>query len=231
MNRDDTTVLEEHPGLTRRQRDLLWALAKSIQKNGYPPSIRELGAVAGLRSTATVYNHLHQLERKGYIRRSANSPRAIEVLHLPDVTRPTSDPAATDPQASPFQPGLGEATLDVRILGRITAGLPMLAQEDPSTGSVHVPVTQSGATFALRVRGDSMMGAGIQDGDYVLVRAQESADSGDIVVALLGEEATVKRLRQTPDGPLLVAENPSYAPLSAREAHILGRVEGIYHPV
>lgn len=229
MNTDDDAVSQEWPELTRRQHDLLWALARSIQKNGYPPSIRELGAVAGLHSTATVYNHLHQLERKGYIRRSPHSPRAIEVLRLPDMPGRKPVQETTAPRSTPGS--IGEEALDVRILGRITAGLPVLAQEEPGNGAVQIPAARAASTFALRVVGDSMIGAGIREGDYVLVRAQDSAESGDIVVALLGEEATVKRLRQTPEGPMLVAENPRYAALPAHEAKILGRVEGIYRPV
>ncbi len=227
------TAVTELPPLTRRQRDLLWALASSIQKNGYPPSIRELGTAAGLHSTATVYNHLHQLERKRYIRRFAHSPRAIEVLYLPPAFEGNVTTAEGDSlnKGRVSWPAVGEPTLDVHILGRIKAGLPVLAQEEAGRGSVGIPETRAGATFALRVEGDSMIGADIRDGDYVLVRAQETADSGDIVVALLGEEATVKRLRRTADGPMLVPENPDYAPLSAREAQILGRVEGIYRPV
>jgi len=227
MNDDAQAAVETgRAHLTPRQRDLLWALARSIQRNGYPPSIRELGSVLGMRSTATVYNHLHQLERKGYIRRSPNSPRAIEVLQLPDPDAVRKPDVGTPQTSDPL-----EATLDVRVLGRITAGMPILAQEDAAAGSLSVPASRAGATFALRVQGDSMEGAGIHDGDYVLVRAQDTAEHGAIVVALIGDEATVKRLRDTPDGPVLAPENPKYRSIPAREARILGRVLAIYRPL
>jgi repressor LexA len=199
-------------GLTPRQRDILTALEEGIARTGYAPSVRELCSALGLRSTATVHQHLHQLERHGYIRRSAHHARAIEFLV------PRRDL------------GLG-AVAGVRVLGRVPAGSPLLATEE-FEGSVTVPDgAVSARSFALRVRGDSMVGAGIRDGDFVVVEAGEDAPSGAVVVALLGEEATVKRLRLRPDGPWLEAENPAYPPIPAREARVIGQVVGIYRSV
>lgn len=197
------------PGdLTARQRDILAALEAGIAKTGFVPSVRELGVAVGLRSSASVHGHLHQLERRGYIRRSMHRARAIEVL---------------TPQASQ-----GEPVSRAPVVGRVPAGPPQLALEE-AAGDLALPAADVGArTFALRVRGDSMVGAGIEDGDYVVVEASEDADDGDIVVALLGDEATVKRLSLARDGPWLRAENPAYPPLPAHEARILGRVSGIY---
>jgi len=194
--------------LTPRQRDLLEALEEGIARNGFVPSVRELGQALGLKSTATVHNHLHQLERRGYIRRNMHQARAIEVLapRLRDAHTVTATP----------------------VVGRVPAGPPSLAQEEV-LGSLALPMgAAADRTFALRVRGDSMVGAGIEDGDYVIVERRDDAEAGAIVVALLGDEATVKRLSLDPDGPYLRAENPRYAPIPARDARIVGRVVGIY---
>jgi repressor LexA len=198
--------------LTPRQREILAALEEGIARTGYAPTVRELCTALGLRSTATVHQHLHQLEQRGYIRRSAHHARAIEFLV------PRRDP------------DLGRVAR-LRIIGRVPAGSPLLATEEVE-GSLPVPDDAvSERSFALRVRGDSMVGAGIEDGDYVIVAPADDAPSGSVVVALLGEDATVKRLRIRSDGPWLEAENPAYAPIPAREARILGQVVGIYRSV
>ena len=198
--------------LTPRQRDILAALEEGIARTGYAPTVRELCTALGLRSTATVHQHLHQLERRGYIRRPAHHARAIEFLV------PRRDP------------GLGRVA-HLRVIGGLPPGTPLLAAED-GEGSLAVPDDAvSDGSFALRVRGDSMVGAGIEDGDYVIVAPGEEAPSGSVVVALLGEEATVKRLRLRADGPWLEAENPKYPPIPAREARVLGQVVGIYRSV
>jgi repressor LexA len=198
-------------GLTPRQRELLAALEAAIARTGYAPSVRELCAALGLRSTATVHSHLRQLERAGRIRRASHQARAIEVLSRPLPER--------------------EGVRSVPVLGRVPAGAPLTAYEE-ADGALPVPdLVPERRLFALRVRGDSMVGAGILDGDYVLVEPREDVEPGSVVVALLGEEATVKRLTVRPDGPWLVAENPAYPPIGAREARILGRVVALYRPV
>lgn len=189
--------------LTRRQQDILSALTRALRERGYPPSVRELGDAAGLRSPATVHAHLRQLEEKGYIRRVPGQPRTVEV-----VVRSTG--------------------AEVPVIGRVAAGLPLLAVEE-RLGAV--PAALPGLpddVFGLEIRGDSMTGAGIQNGDMVLVHRQEDADDGDIVLALVEDEATVKRLFRTPEGPRLVAENPAYAPLMPNDLRILGKVVGLY---
>lgn len=197
--------------LTPRQRDILAALEEGVARTGYAPSVRELCDALGLRSTATVHQHLHQLERRGYIRRPAHRARAIEFLVA------ERDPATV----------LG-AVARVRVLGRVPAGSPLLATEELEESLAVPDQSLAERAFALRVRGDSMVGAGILDGDYVVVRGGEDAPNNSVVVALLGEEATVKRLRLRADGPWLEAENPAYPPIPAREARVLGRVMGIY---
>jgi repressor LexA len=190
--------------LTPRQHDILNALADAVRERGYPPSVRELGEAAGLHSPATVHAHLRQLEAKGYIRRVPGHPRALEV-RLPAGRRA------------------------VPVVGRVAAGPPLLAVEERA-GALP-PAVAEDASFALTVRGDSMIGAGIQDGDTVLVRRQDDADNGALVVALVDDEATVKRLRRTPDGPVLVAENPAYAPIAPDNLRILGVVVGLYRRI
>jgi repressor LexA len=211
---DDDGPLGSRPGLTPRQRQILAALQEAIEKNGYPPSIRELGRAVGLSSTATVYSHLHHLERKGYIRRAYRQSRSIEVVQ-----------AAGSAAGLPVRP--------VPVLGRVPAGEPRLAgapwEQEEGIPLPAPPAPQE--AFALRVRGDSMLGAGIQEGDYVVVAPNAPVEEGAIVVALLGEEATVKRLRRQGSEPWLVAENPAYPPIPAREARVLGRVVGVYRTV
>jgi repressor LexA len=186
--------------LTPRQRDILEALTRGLRERGYPPSIRELGEATGLSSPASVHAHLRKLQAKGYIRRVPGQSRALEIRV----------PAA------------------VPVMGRVAAGPPLLAVEE-MLGAV--PAQLPGVderVFALRVRGDSMIGAGIQDGDMVLVRPQEEAQDGDIVLALIGDEATVKRFERIPGGARLKAENPAYAPIETRDLRILGKVVGLY---
>jgi len=199
--------------LTDRQREVLEHIAASIRRSGIVPSVREIGSALGMRSPSTVHQHLMALERKGYIRRAGDRMRVLEVLDrsvLPD----------------------GEVA-HLPLVGRISAGLPLLAHENVEE-MIPVPRKMVGwqdECFLLTVRGDSMIGAGIFDGDLVIVHSQPAADSGDIVVALLGEEATVKRLVYERSRPRLIAENPAYAPIDD-EFEIIGKVVGLlrnYH--
>lgn len=179
---------------------ILQYLQDFLAENGYAPSVREIMQAVGLRSTASVQYHLTELQRCGQIHMDGNKKRAISL------------------------PGSAERTSYVPIVGVVTAGLPILAQENIEG---YLPWEQSEDCFALRVRGDSMVGAGILDGDTVIVRRQQTADDGEIVVALLGDEATVKRLYRRRGEVLLLPENPAYEPLDGREAYILGKVKGV----
>lgn len=196
--------------LTPRQARLLQCIEVTLAKHGYVPTLRELAQAMGVTSLQGIKDHLAALERKGYIRRSPGRRRAIELVQR------------TSPVAG-----------DIPILGRVAAGRPLLAVENQEGMlSLGPAFLGNGAHFALRVQGDSMTEAGIQDGDYVIVRQQNTADPGDIIVALLGEEATVKRLRKHGRAFYLEAANSAYAriPLthSAPAPQILGKVVGLY---
>jgi repressor LexA len=199
--------------LTAAQERLLRFIETTLQRRGYPPSLGEMAQAMGAAFRSGVQVHLRALERKGYIRRGVGQSRALEVLH-------------------PLLPASGT----VPILGRVAAGRPVLAVENyDGTLSLGPDLLGQGPHFALQVHGDSMLGVGIVEGDYVLVRQQDTAEVGEIVIALLGEDATVKRLRKR--GRLLVLEaaNPAYAPIPLTQStpppRILGKVVGVYHPL
>src|SRR5205814_2731522 len=166
--------------LTDRQRAVLEFISQSIERRGYPPTLREIGEYMGIRSTNGVNDHLRALERKGYLRREDMKSRALRVVDVNDRQAPAR---STD-----------DNIMDIRILGRVAAGLPLLAEENVvDTVRVDRMLVRGGReVFGLRVTGDSMIDAGILSGDYIFVKKQSTADRGDIVVALIGDEATVK---------------------------------------
>lgn len=200
-------------GLTPRQRRIVEFIERTIRERGYPPTVREIGEAVGLTSSSSVHAQLANLQRRGLLRKDPTKPRAM-VLEAPR------------PQGSV-----------VPLLGRIAAGAPTLAdQEVEEHLTVPVGFTGEGEHFALRVRGDSMVAAGILDGDIVVVRAQEDADDGDIVAVLLPgpaePEATVKRLRRREGRVWLVPENPAMEPFEMDpEGRILGRVVAVLRKV
>lgn len=182
-----------------KQQKILEFLNDFIDENGYPPTVREICAAVGLKSTATVSYHLAELNRLGKIQNNSGKRRAIS---LPDQQR----------------------TNRIPLVGVVSAGMPILAEENLD-GTV--PWDGDPSCFALRIQGDSMIGAGILDGDKVVVRPQPEAQNGEIVVALLGDEATCKRFRRDANGIWLLPENPDYQPIDGREATILGKVKGV----
>jgi repressor LexA len=196
--------------LTPRQERLLRTIEASFAQRGYAPTLQELAQAMGIASLQGVKDHLTALERKGYLRRVPGKRRAIEVVHH-----------------------LMAAEGTIPILGRVAAGRPLLAVEHrEGTLSLGSALLGGGTLFALQVQGDSMTGAGIASGDYVIVRQQDAADPGEIVVALLGDEVTVKWLRQKGRGFFLEAANAAYAsiPLTPHptSSRILGKVVGLY---
>ncbi|NLC76459.1 MAG: transcriptional repressor LexA [Clostridia bacterium] len=196
--------------LSPRQVEILQYIQRITREKGYPPSVREIGRAVGLSSSSTVHGHLAQLEEKGYIRRDPAKPRAIEILE-PD----SSTPSCT--------------MIPVPLLGRITAGEPILATENiEEVIPLPYPLVGHQDVFMLTVVGNSMIDAGIHDGDYVIVKQQSTAENGDIVAALLEDEATVKRFFKEKDYIRLQPENPQYAPIYTREVSILGKVIGLY---
>lgn len=202
--------------LTPRQREIFEYILKTTREKGYPPSVREIGKAVGLSSSSTVHGHLFHLEKKGYIRRDASKPRAIEILAA-DINE-MEGPAGQTP-----------AMVQVPLLGRITAGEPILANENiEETFSLPKHLVGANNVFMLTVVGNSMIEAGIYNGDYVIVKQQNTAENGNIVVALLGDEATVKRFYRERDRIRLQPENSQYAPIFTREVLILGIVIGLY---
>jgi repressor LexA len=196
--------------LTDRQRQVLEHIATSIRRSGIVPSVREIGSALGMRSPSTVHQHLTALARKGYIKRDGDRMRVMEVLDRRMVSN-------------------GEDVAHLPLVGRISAGVPILADENVEE-MIPVPRRMVGwqddHCFLLTVRGDSMIDAGIHSGDLVIVRSQPSAEAGEIVVALLGEEATVKRLLYDGGRPYLAPENPRYAPID-EEFEVIGKVVGL----
>ena len=204
--------------LTTRQQEIWQFLAEYVDEHGYPPTVREIGDAVGLASPSTVHAHLANLERAGLIRRDPTKPRAIELLGR---RRPESAPATT---STPVLP----------LLGRIAAGGPLLAEEAIEDEiAVPEPLGRN-ADFLLRVKGESMIEAGILDGDIVVVHRQADARAGDIVVALVGDdetadEATVKTFHREKDGRIrLQPENSSLAPLYPEHVEVLGKVTGVF---
>ncbi len=204
------------PKLTTRQQQILDYIDRVVRTTGVPPSIRQIGAALGISSTNGVRSHLKALEKKGYIHRSLRTSRGIAML---DRLKRDAATALAD-------------AVEVPILGRVTAGTPVLAVENQEGHLRLDPSLVKGAdTFALRIEGDSMIEAGILEGDYVLVRPQPTADNGDIVVALLEDDVTVKRFYREPDGIRLQPENPRMAPIRVPDVRICGKVTGLIRPV
>ena len=195
------------PELTQRQREVFDFIRGYARDHGYPPAVRDIGRALGLASPSTVHAHLSKLERAGLVRRDPTKPRALELL------------------ASAARAAAGAG---LPLVGRVAAGQPILAEENVEE-YVEVPELAGGGQgeFVLRVAGDSMRDAGILEGDYVVVRRQDTADDGEIVVALVEDEATVKRLFRERDHIRLQPENEAMEPIRAREVTILGRVVGV----
>ena len=216
----------DEAGLTPRQRKVLEVIRSAVERKGYPPSMREIGEAVGLTSSSSVSHQLAALERKGYLRRDPNRPRAIEV-RSPEAARTVSsfEPTAHD------ETGSGDARPQasyVPLVGRIAAGGPILAEEAiEDVFPLPRQVVGDGTLFVLQVVGDSMVDAAITDGDWVVVRQQPVADNGDIVAAMIDGEATVKTFKRRDGHVWLMPHNPAYEPIPGDEATILGRVTAV----
>jgi repressor LexA len=196
--------------LTKRQQEIFDFIKKYSGKYGYPPTVRDIGKAVGLASSSTVHAHLANLERIGLLRRDPSKPRAIELLDK-----------AADQVRSLVRPGLP-------LVGQVAAGQPVLAEENIED-YVQTPTFAGGeeGAYVLRVKGESMKNAGILEGDLVVVKPQDTATDGEIVVALIGEEATVKRFFRETDHIRLQPENEAMEPIRSREVRVLGKVVGL----
>jgi repressor LexA len=201
--------------LTKRQQEIFDFIKKYSAKYGYPPTVRDIGKAVGLASSSTVHAHLANLEKIGLLRRDPSKPRALELLDR-----------AAEGVKSLVQPN------GLPLVGHVAAGQPVLAEENIED-YVDVPAVAGGeeGEYLLRVRGDSMKDAGILEGDFVVVRPQETAQDNDIVVALVGEEATVKRFFRENDHVRLQPENPVMEPIRSKEVRVLGQVVGVLRKV
>lgn len=205
--------------LTKRQQEIFDFIRKHSAKHGYPPTVRDIGKAVGLASSSTVHAHLANLEKIGLLRRDPAKPRAIELLDR-------AAGAAVESVRGLVRSG------SLPVVGSVAAGAPMLAEENIEE-YVSVPELAGGGDgqYLLRIRGESMKDAGIFEGDYVVVRSQDTARDGDIVVALLGEEATVKRFFHEPDHIRLQPENEAMEPIRSKDVKVLGRVVGLLRSI
>jgi repressor LexA len=195
--------------LSERQARILDYIREVTRVRSYPPSVREIGEAVGLSSSSTVHNHLNQLERRGLIKRDPSKSRTVqlvETVHGGELRR---------------------RAVAVPLVGNVAAGVPILAEQNIEDHLMLSPDIAQEGWFALRVRGDSMINAGILDGDLVLVRPQPDAPDGTIVVAMVEEEATVKRLDRSLGRVRLIAENPAYGPIEPDQAEMVGEVKGL----
>lgn len=216
-------------GLTPRQRRVLEVIRESVELRGYPPSVREIGDAVGLTSTSSVSHQLKALERKGFLRRDPNRPRAVDVRTPEDVALA----AAAQLEAAAFESDTDDEARHaamptptfVPVLGRIAAGGPILAEQAvEDVFPLPRELVGEGSLFLLRVVGDSMVDAAICDGDWVVVRQQNVAENGDVVAAMIDGEATVKTFKRRGREIWLMPHNPAFAPIPGNEATVLGKV-------
>lgn len=211
--------------LGKREKDILAFIEKQIKENGYPPSVREIGKSVGLSSTATVHGYLTKLEQKGYIKKENQKGRTLRLL------KGTKNSNENKPEVKEESKNLYTAKemVEVPIVGKITAGAPILAVENISdTFPIPIDFVGNSECFVLTVSGESMIEAGILDGDYILVKKQNVARNGEIVVALIGDEATVKTFYKESDHIRLQPENSTMDPIIVSNCEILGKVAGVF---
>jgi repressor LexA len=230
----DVTELPDGPadssGITARQRKVLEFLRDEIEKRGYPPSMREIGAAVGLTSTSSVAHQLRALEGLGYVKRDPNRPRALEIF-LPDVmaARRSMSDSHVD------ETGIGDAmpsAVNIPMVGRIAAGGPILAEQRvEEIFPMPKSLVGDGTLFMLEVSGDSMIDAAICSGDYVVIRQQPNAENGEIVAAMLDGEATVKTFQRKDGQVWLLPHNDDYSPIDGTHATILGKVTAVIRRV
>jgi repressor LexA len=220
-----TELPDPKTGLTRRQQAILDVIRDSIERRGYPPSIREICESAGLASTSSVAHQLAMLERKGFLRRDPNRPRAVDVRLGAEGPRPKAVRRAVAVTADAPR---GDTPVFVPVIGRIAAGGPILAEQMiEDVFPLPKSVVGDGSLFLLKVVGDSMIDVAISDGDWVVVRQQPTADNGAIVAAMIDGEATVKTFQRRDGHNWLLPHNEAYQPIDGDEATVLGKVTAV----
>lgn len=224
--------------LSERQRLILQVIRDAVVLRGYPPSIREIGDAAGLQSTSSVAYQLRELERKGFLRRDPNKPRAVDVRTIPDeegarpgpkpTKKPGPKPKKQKPSVAAPVPEDASRSTYIPIVGSIAAGAPILAEENVET---YFPLPEDivgdGELFMLQVVGDSMKDAGILNGDWVVIRSQPVVEQGQFAAALIDGEATVKEFHKDSTGVWLLPQNDAYSPIPGEEAEIMGKVVSV----
>lgn len=211
--------------LNRREKAILKYIEKQVKVNGYPPSVREIGKAVGLRSTATVHGYLASLEKKGYIKKESQKGRTLKLLKGGLEDNPNQEVIGKEVYTS-------KEMVDVPVIGKITAGEPILAVENiTDTFPIPIDFVGNSDSFMLTVRGESMIEAGILDGDYILVKKQNTANNGEIVVALIEDEATVKTFYKESDHIRLQPENSTMDPIIVPNCEILGKVAGVFRKI
>ena len=212
---------KETEELNKREKAILKYIEKQIIVNGYPPSVREIGKAVGLKSTATVHGYLAKLEKKGYIRKESQKGRTLKLL------KGGAGEDKTEGTKKEFYSG--KEMVEVPVIGKITAGAPILAVENVTdTFPIPIDFVGNSESFMLTVRGESMIEAGILDGDYILVKKQNTANNGEIIVALIEDEATVKTFYKEKDHIRLQPENSTMDPIIVPDCKILGKVAGVF---
>lgn len=207
--------------LGKREKAILKYIEKQIALNCYPPSVREIGKAVGLKSTATVHGYLAKLEEKGYIKKESQKGRTLKLL------KGGQEENKNQTQIKEFYSG--KEMVEVPVIGKITAGAPILAVENiTDTFPIPIDFVGNSESFMLTVRGESMIEAGILDGDYILVKRQENANNGEIIVALIEDEATVKTFYKEKDHIRLQPENSTMDPIIVPDCKILGKVAGVF---
>ena len=208
--------------LNNREEAILKFIEKQIKTNGYPPSVREIGKATGLKSTATVHGYLNKLEEKGYIKKEQQKGRTLKLLKGGLASEETSDKDFYS----------GKEMVEVPVIGKITAGAPILAVENiTDTFPIPLDFVGNSESFMLTVRGESMIEAGILDGDYILVKKQDNANNGEIVVALIDDEATVKTFYKEKDHVRLQPENDTMEPIIVKDVQSVGKVVGLFRKI
>ena len=222
----------DETGLTPRQRKVLEVIRESVERRGYPPTVREIGEAVGLTSTSSVSHQLKTLQQKGFLRRDPSRPRAVDVRLPGETTAQRTAPLAPVASDDVAENEAHPQPAYVPVLGRIAAGGPILAEQAvEDVFPLPRELVGEGTLFLLKVVGDSMIDAAIADGDWVVVRQQPNAENGDIVAAMIDGEATVKTFKRRDGHVWLMPHNPAYAPIPGDDATVLGRVVTVLRKV